>query len=150
MEKLIEYKYKKATFSYTVFDKYIAGIILTGTEIKSIREGKVSFIDPFCVYVNNELWLKGLHIAEYSHGNIYNHIPKRDRKLLLNRKELNKLNKKVKEKGFTIIPLRCFVDEKGLAKIEIALARGKKQFDKREDIKLKDNKRDVGRYLKTR
>ncbi|MFH2095316.1 MAG: SsrA-binding protein SmpB [Bacteroidota bacterium] len=144
----IEIKYKKATFSFLLFDKYVAGIVLTGTEIKSVRQGQVNFNDPFCIFRDDELWIKGMHIAVYSHGNIFNHEPLRERKLLLNRRELNKLEKKVKEKGFTIIPTRCFISEKGYAKVEIALARGKKTFDKREDIKKKDSKRNMDRLLK--
>ena len=142
-DKLIEIKYKKAGFNFHLFETMTAGIVLKGTEIKSIRGGKCSFTDPFCVFFKGELWIKGLHISEYSHGNLFNHDPKRDKKLLLNRRELNKLEKKIREKGFTIVPTKIFINENGLAKVEIALARGKKQFDKREDLKLKDQKRDI-------
>ncbi|GAB4281074.1 MAG: SsrA-binding protein [Marinilabiliales bacterium] len=142
-ENLIEIKYKKAFYQFHIFERFIAGIVLKGTEIKSIRGGKCSFTDPFCVFIKGELWIKGLHISEYSHGNIFNHDPKRDKKLLLQRKELNKLEKKVREKGFTIIPIKLFINENGFAKVEIALAKGKKQYDKREDIKKRDQKRDI-------
>jgi len=146
----INIKYKKAYYSYQLFDTYIAGIILQGTEIKSLRTGKASFVDPFCVFKNKELWLKGMHISEYEYGTIHNHEPKRERKLLLNHNELLKLEKKSTEKGFTIIPTRCFINDSGLAKIEIALARGKKLFDKRETLKIKDTKRDLDRDAKVR
>ncbi len=139
---------KKASFEYHLLDKYVAGIQLTGTEIKSIRNGKASIAEAYCIFIGNELWVRGMHIAEYSHGNIHNHLPKRDRKLLLNRSELKKLSKKLKEKGLTMVPTRLFINEKGLAKIEIALAKGKKLYDKREDMKRKDAKREMGRKLK--
>ena len=150
MARLINIKNKKASFEYHLLEKYTAGIQLTGTEIKSIRAGKASIAEAFCIFIRNELWVKGMHVAEYTHGNINNHEPKRDRKLLLNRKELNKLLKKLKEKGQTIIPTRLFINDKGLAKLEIALGKGKKLYDKREDIKQKDAKRELGRELKDR
>ena len=133
----ISIKNRKATFEYELVERFVAGMKLVGTEIKSIRNGKVGLVDSYCQFFGNELFVKNLHIAEYEMGNINNHIAKRDRKLLLNRKELEKLAKKVKESGFTIIPVKLFVNEKGLAKLEIALARGKKMYDKRETLKSK-------------
>jgi SsrA-binding protein len=147
MQQNINIKNKKAGFEYELFDKFIAGIQLTGTEIKSIRGGRVSFVDSYCVFIENELWITGLHISEYLYGTYNNHDPKRNRKLLLNKIELKKIRRKVEEKGFTIVPLRCFINENNLAKIEISIARGKKSYDKREDIKIKDNKREITRDL---
>lgn len=139
---------KKASFEYELLDRFTAGLVLTGTEIKSIRSGKVSFVDAYCILENSELFVKGIHIAEYEHGGHYNHEPKRDRKLLLNRTELRKIEKKVKDKGFTVVPLKIFIEEKGFAKLEIAVARGKKQYDKREDLKQKDAKMEARRVGK--
>lgn len=139
---------KKASFEYILLDKYVAGIQLTGTEIKSIRNNKANIADAYCIFVGNELWVKQMHIAEYTHGNIHNHVPKRDRKLLLNRKELRKLSKKLRDKGLTIVPTRLFISESGYAKLEIALAKGKKLYDKREDLKRKDADREMGKILK--
>jgi len=146
----INIKNKKAYYLYEIIETYTAGIQLLGTEIKSIRESKISFTDSYCVFIDNELWVKGLHISEYSHASHYNHEAKRQRKLLLTKKELKKLQKKIKEKGFTIIPLRIFINENGFAKLDIGLARGKRIFDKREDLKSKDNKRDLSRFNKQR
>jgi SsrA-binding protein len=148
LDNKIKIKNRKAFFEYFISDKYVAGIVLTGTEIKSIREGKVSLEESFCTFKEDELFVVSMHIAEYKFGTYNNHEPKHDRKLLLNRKELKKLNNKIKEKGFTIIPIILFVNEKGLAKLEIGLAKGKKLYDKRESIKTKDTKRDIdrGRY----
>lgn len=148
MDNKINIKNKKASFEYEFVDKYTAGIKLSGTEIKAIREGKANITDGYCVFENHELWVKGLHISEYTYGTYSNHDPRADRKLLLNRKELNKLEKRVNEKGLTIIATRLFVTERGLAKLDIALARGKKQYDKREDIKKKDVQRDLDRVRK--
>ncbi|HAN18590.1 MAG: SsrA-binding protein [Bacteroidetes bacterium GWC2_33_15] len=145
MQNNINIKNKKAGFSYEFIDKYIAGIKLTGTEIKSIRGGKASLVDTYCYFVDHELYVRGLNISEYSFGTHYNHEPKRDRKLLLTKRELNKLERKVSEKGLTIVALRLFITDSGWAKLEIALARGKQEFDKREDIKKKDIKRDMDR-----
>jgi len=131
---------KKASYEYFIIEKYTAGIVLTGTEIKSIRQGKVNFVDSYCFFKGTELWIKNLHIAEYKYGSYNNHEPKRERKLLLKKRELIKIKNKVKEKGITIIPLKLFINEKGLAKIEISLAKGKKLYDKRESIKLKEHK----------
>jgi SsrA-binding protein len=141
-------KNKKAGFEFFLFEKFIAGLVLTGTEIKSIRSGKVSISDAFCSFAGNELWVKNMHIAEYDHGNIYNHEPKKDRKLLLTKRELKKLRIKHVEKGITIVPVVLFIDDKGFAKLEIALAKGKKLFDKRETIKDRDVMRDSDRKIR--
>lgn len=146
--RMTELKNRSAYHEYFIDAKYEAGMILLGTEIKSIREGKVSFNDSYCLIHKGELWLKSLHIAEYSHGSSNNHDPLRDRKLLLQKREINKIQSKLKEKGFTLIPLRIYFNEKGLAKIEIGLARGKKLHDKRESIKQKDVEREMKRFLK--
>ncbi len=145
MSTAIVIKNKKAAFEYFLLEEFTAGIQLTGTEIKSIRTGKVSFVDSFCVFEGEELYVKGLHISEYSHGTHYNHDPKRDRKLLLTARELKKLATRVKEKGFTIVPVQLYINEKGLAKLDIALARGKHTFDKRETLKRKDIEREMER-----
>jgi len=144
----ISFKNKKATFEYELVESFVAGMKLVGTEIKSIRGGKVNLTDSYCQFVRNELYVINLHIAEYEMGTCNNHIAKRDRKLLLSRKELDKLVKKVKESGFTIIPVKLFVNDRGLAKLEIALARGKKTYDKRESLKAKDAKRDIDRMMR--
>jgi SsrA-binding protein len=144
----ISIKNRKASFEYEWIEQFLAGIKLVGTEIKSIRGGKANLTDSYCQFYDGELFVKNLHIAEYEMGNINNHEAKRDRKLLLNKKELQKLERKTKESGLTIIPLRLFINEKGLAKLEIALARGKKMYDKRESIKQKDAKRDMDRMMK--
>ena len=144
----ISIKNRKATFEFELVERFTAGMKLVGTEIKSIRNGKVNLTDAYCQFFGNELFVKNLHIAEYEMGNINNHIAKRDRKLLLNRKELQKLEKKVKESGLTIIPVKLFLNDRGLAKLEIALARGKKTYDKRESLKTKDAKRDIDRMMK--
>lgn len=145
MANAIEIKNKKASYQYFLVEEFTAGIQLTGTEIKSIRLGKASIAEAFCAFKGNELFVKDMHIAIYTEGNIYNHEPKRDRKLLLTRRELKKLQTKVNEKGFTIIPTLLYVNEKGLAKLDIALAKGKHFYDKRESIKRKDIKRDLER-----
>ncbi|MGN6437940.1 MAG: SsrA-binding protein SmpB [Agriterribacter sp.] len=136
---------RSAYFEYHIEDKYEAGLVLTGTEVKSLRAGKASFNDSYCYFHKGELWIKSLHIAEYSHGTYNNHDPLRERKLLLSRKELNKLESKIKEKGFTIVPLAIFFNSKGLAKIEIGLGKGKKLHDKRETIKARDTQREIKR-----
>lgn len=143
-----EIRNRSAYHEYYIEEKYDAGMVLAGTEVKSIREGKVSFADSFCVFFKSELWVRNLHIAEYRFGTTYNHIAVHDRKLLLNRKELRKLENKLKDKGYTIIPLRIFLSEKGLIKMEIALGRGKKLYDKRETIKERDTQREIKRFLK--
>lgn len=144
----INIKNRRATFDYEIIDKYIAGIQLAGTEIKSIRNGHAGLVDSFCYFNNNELWVKGMRVSEYFYGTFNNHIPNRERKLLLHKKELNKLERKVKESGLSIIPLRLFLNEKGFAKLEIALCRGKKEYDKRETLKEKDSRRDIERVVK--
>ena len=141
----INIKNKRVSFEYELLEMLVAGIVLTGTEIKSIREGKASLQDAYCYFVGDELFVKNMHIAEYWWGNFTNHNPRRDRKLLLNRKELNKLLRKYKEKGLTIVATRLFMEENGYAKLEIALARGRKAYDKRENIKEKDIRRDMER-----
>lgn len=150
MNTKINIKNKKAYFDYEIIEKYTAGIQLYGTEIKSIRMGKASLVDSYCFFSDHELWVKGIQIAEYTFGNLNNHVPKRDRKLLLNRKELDKLEKKVNERGLTIVVLRLFIHENKHAKLDIALARGKKEFDKRESIKKKDTQREMERLHKVR
>ena len=146
--KDINIKNKKAFFEYQILDKFIAGIELKGTEIKSIREGKATITEGFCFFKNNELWIKGMHITEYKLGTYANHEPKRERKLLLNYQELKKISKKIQDQGITIIPLRLFLSKKGWAKIEISTAKGKKLHDKRNTIKERDIKRDIEREQK--
>lgn len=148
MKHDIHIKNKKASFLYEFLEKFIAGIVLTGTEIKSIRWGKASLNDSYCYFRGRELYVKGMHISEYEMGNIFNHDPKRDRKLLLSRRELRKLERGSAEKGLTIVATRMFINERGLAKLEIALARGKKQYDRREDLKQRDAKREMDRMRK--
>ena len=145
MAEGITIRNKKACFEYFLLQEYTAGLQLTGTEIKSIRAGKASIVDAYCSFTGNELFVRNMHISEYSLGNRYNHDPKLDRKLLLNRKELKKLWTKVNERGYTIVPTVLFINEKGLAKLTIALARGKRAYDKRETLKQKDSKREVER-----
>ncbi len=137
----VNIKNKRASFDYHLLDRYVAGIQLLGTEIKSIREGKANINDSFCTFFEDGLYIRNMHIAEYSHGSFYNHEAKRDRKLLLTKKELKKLKEKGEEKGFTIVPLRIFISERGYAKVEIALAQGKKDYDKRESIKERRNQK---------
>lgn len=148
MSNDINIRNKKAYYEYHILDKYIAGIQLLGTEIKSIRQSKANISDAFCAFLSDGLYIRNMHIAEYSHGSFYNHESKRDRKLLLTKKELSKLKVKGEEKGFTMIPLKIFVNERGYAKVEIALAQGKKDFDKRESIKERDSKRELARTYK--
>ena len=141
----MELSNRKAYHEYHIEAKYIAGMVLSGTEIKSIRQGKVSFNDSYCIFDKGELYVKSLHIAEYSFGTIHNHQPMQERKLLLQKRELKKLENKIKEKGYTIIPLKIFISEKGFAKMEIGLGKGKKIFDKRETIKTRETDRDIKR-----
>ena len=145
---MAEFKNRQASHEYFIDSRYEAGMVLLGTEVKSLREGKLSFNDSYCLIDKGEIWLKSLHIAEYSHGTTNNHDPLRDRKLLLQKREIKKIEGKLKEKGYTIIPLRIFFSDKNLAKIEIGLAKGKKLHDKRESIKQKDVEREMKRYLK--
>ena len=147
--KNINIRNKKARFEYEILDKYTAGIVLTGSEIKSIRQGKASIAESFCEFnEQSELFVINMTVEEYSHGTHYNHKPKAERKLLLNKRELKKLEKEIKNTGLTIVPLRMFINEKGFAKLDIALAKGKKLYDKRETIKDRDNKRDLDRIKK--
>ncbi|MFZ6023934.1 MAG: SsrA-binding protein SmpB [Bacteroidota bacterium] len=139
---------RQAYYNYYIEDKYVAGIVLLGTEVKSIRNGKVSFNDAFCLFDDGELWARGLYIAEYSHGTANNHIAVHDRKLLLQKRELKKIQAKLKEKGYTIVPLRVFLNEKNLVKVEIGLGKGKKLHDKRETIKDRDVQKEIKRFLK--
>jgi SsrA-binding protein len=143
-----EIRNRSAYHEYFIDAKYEAGLVLLGTEVKSIRNGKVSFNDSYCLLNKGEIWLKSLHIAEYSHGNINNHEPMRDRKLLLQKREIKKLESRLKERGYTLIPLRIYFNEKGLAKMEIGLAKGKQLHDKRESIKQKDVEREMKRFIK--
>jgi SsrA-binding protein len=148
IQQKISIKNRRASFDYSFIEKFIAGIVLVGTEIKSIRQGKASLVDSYCYFKNDELFIKNLNIAIYTEGNIYNHEPTRERKLLLKKIELHKLKKKLTDKGLTIIPISLFTSDSGYAKIEIALAKGKKQFDKREDLKTKDLNREFNRKFK--
>ena len=150
MQKEIHIKNKKARFEYELLEKYTAGIVLTGTEIKSIRNSKASIAESFCEFnERGELFTVNMHIEEYAFGTRYNHRPKAQRKLLLNKKELKKLQREVQNTGLTIVPLRLFITDKGFAKLRIALAKGKKLYDKRETIKDRDNKRDLDRIKKS-
>ncbi len=142
-----EIKNRSAYHDYFIEEKYDAGMVLAGTEVKSIREGKVSFADSFCVFLKGELWVKSMHIAEYRMGTTNNHLVVHDRKLLLTKRELRKLEGKIKDKGFTIIPLRIFFSEKGYAKMEIGLGKGKKLYDKRDSIKQRDTDKEIKRAL---
>jgi SsrA-binding protein len=141
-------KNKKASFDYEFVETFVAGIVLTGTEIKSIRLGKASLVDSYCLVLNKELWVRNMNIAEYFYGSYNNHDARKDRKLLLNRKELNKIENLSKNTGFTIIPTKLFVNEKGLAKLIIAVAKGKKVYDKRQSLREKDDKRAMERAFK--
>lgn len=142
----ITIKNKRAGFEYFLTEEFTAGIMLTGTEIKSVREGKANLTDAFCVFINDELFVRNMHISEYTFGTYANHEPKRDRKLLLNRRELRKIITKTREKGLTIVPTSMFINEKGLAKLNIAIAKGKKLYDKRETLKTKDIRREIDRH----
>ena len=146
MEKTVNIRNKKASHEYFLVQELTAGIQLTGTEIKSIRDGKASIVDGYCTFTGEELFVRNIHIAEYTFGTHYNHEAKRDRKLLLTKRELKKLAIKVKERGFTIIPVLLFINERGLAKLTIALARGKHSYDKRETLKQKDIQREIDRH----
>ncbi len=148
MQENVYIKNRPATFEYAIEDRLKAGIVLTGSEIKSVRNGKVSFNDSYCFFNDGELWIKSLHIAEYVNAGYAGHAPVRDRKLLLQKKELAKWHAKVKEKGYTIVPLAMFINENGFAKLEIGLGKGKKIHDKRESIKSRDVEREMKRYIK--
>lgn len=144
----INIKNKRASFDYEFVDQYTAGIVLTGTEIKSIRQGKASLVDTFCYFSRGELWLKNMYVALYKEGSYNNHVERRERKLLLNRRELRNLEADTKSPGFTIVPVRLFINDKGLAKVVIAFAKGKKEFDKRHAIKEKEDRREMDRAMK--
>lgn len=146
--KNINIKNKKAEFDFSVIDRFTAGIVLTGTEIKSIRVGKASLVDTFCYINNHELWVKNMYIAEYVFGSYNNHVARRERKLLLHHKEILQLEKETSSPGFTIVPLRLFIDDNGRAKMVIGLCRGKKEFDKRQSLKEKDDRREIARIMK--
>ncbi|WP_101690111.1 SsrA-binding protein SmpB [Dysgonomonas massiliensis] len=147
-QQAINIKNKRATFDYELLETYTAGIVLTGTEIKSLRLGKASLVDTFCILEKGELWVRNMYIAEYFYGTYNNHAARRDRKLLLNRKELRKIDRLVKETGHTIVPIRMFINERGLAKLVIAVAKGKKMYDKRQTLREKDDKRAMDRAMK--
>jgi len=144
--KKVHIKNRKASFDYHFIDKYIAGLVLTGTEIKSIRQSKVTLGDAFCFLKDGELWVKQMHISPYENGTHYNHEPTRERKLLLNKKELRKIEKKLNDKGLTVVPTRLFINDRGFAKLEVAIAKGKKLYDKRESMKERDTKREMREY----
>ena len=145
LSNTINVENRKAKFDYQFLDTLTAGLVLKGTEIKSIREGKAGLADSYCYFKNDELFVRNFHITEYENASFYNHEPMRERKLLLSRQELNKWLRKVKEQGLTIVPVKLFINEKGFAKMNIALAKGKKEFDKREDIKKRDVEREMNR-----
>ena len=144
----INIKNKRAEFDYLLMDNYTAGLVLTGTEIKSIRKGKASLVDTYCYIIGGEVWVKTMYIAHYEQGSYNNHVERRDRKLLLNRKEIRKMQQTVKSPGFSIVPTLLFIDERGLAKLDIHIARGKKEYDKRETLKEKEDRRDISRQFK--
>ena len=144
----VQVRNKKASFEYFFVDTYTAGIVLTGTEIKSIRMGKASLVDTFCFINNGEIWVKGMNISPYFYGSYNNHEAKRDRKLLLNKREINKLQEATKQIGYTIVPTLLFIDKNGRAKVDIALAKGKKEFDKRQTLKEKEDRREMDRAMK--
>lgn len=146
----VNIKNKKASFDYELIDTYTAGIVLTGTEIKSIRQSKASLVDTYCSIIHGELWVKNMHIAEYFYGSYNNHVARRDRKLLLTAKEIRKLAQESKNPGFTIVPTRLFINEKGLAKLVIALAKGKHEYDKRNSIRENEDRREMDRAFKSR
>ena len=147
-QNTINIKNRRATFDYEIIETFTSGIVLTGTEIKSIRQGKVGLTDTYCAVINGEVWVKNMYIAEYSFGSYNNHTTHRDRKLLLNRKEIRRIAKEVQVAGISIVPLRLFINERGLAKLVIAIARGKKQYDKRQSIKEREDKRSIDRMFK--
>lgn len=148
MSSPINIKNKRAKFEYHLLDTFVAGIQLSGTEIKSIRNNKASILEAYCIFDKGEMWIRNMHISEYDNASFYSHKPRKDRKLLLNKKEINKIEKFLKDKGNTVIPLKLFISEKGWAKMEIALAQGKKLHDKRQSLKEKDDKREMDRALK--
>lgn len=145
---MTEIRNRSAYHDYFIEDRYDAGIVLAGTEVKSLREGRASFNDAYCFFHKSELWIRSLHITEYARGTFNNHVPTQERKLLLHKKELRKLEAKIKEKGYTIVPLRIYFNEKNIAKMEIGLGKGKKNYDKRESIKQRDTEREMKRFVK--
>jgi SsrA-binding protein len=145
----VNIKNRRASFDYEILDRYVAGIQLYGTEIKSIRESKASLVDTYCQFVGRELWVRQMHIAEYRFGSYANHDARRDRKLLLTKKELRKLERQVRDTGKTIIPLRMFINDRGLAKVEIALCQGKHSYDKRQALRAADDKRELQRAMRS-
>lgn len=147
-QKNINIRNKRATFDYEIMEEFVAGVVLVGTEIKSIRAGKVSLTDSFCYFDNGELWIRSVNIAEYAWGTCNNHVPRRDRKLLLSRRELQKIQRSGQDKGLTIVGLKLFLNERGLAKIVIGLARGRKSYDKREYLKENDARREMDKAMK--
>lgn len=146
--KNINIRNKRATFDYEILEEFIAGVVLVGTEIKSIRAGKASLTDSYCYFQDGELWIRGVNISEYDWGTCNNHVPRRDRKLLLQRKELNKLQRQLQDRGLTVVGLRMFLSERGFAKIVVGLARGRKAYDKREYLKENDAKREMDKAMK--
>lgn len=144
----INIKNKRASFDYLLLDSYMAGIVLTGTEIKSIRLGKASLVDTYCLIINGEVWVKNMYVAHYEHGSYNNHVERRDRKLLLNRREIRKLASAVKSPGFSIVPTLLYIDENGRAKLNISVARGKKEYDKRETLKEKEDRKQIAQRVK--
>ena len=147
-QQRINIKNKRASFDYEFIDVFTAGIVLTGTEIKSIRAGKAGLVDTYCYFVQGEMWVKNMYVAQYLQGSYNNHVERRERKLLLNRKELRNLEADAKNPGFTIVPTRLYINENGLAKLDIALAKGKKEFDKRQTLKEKEDRREMDRARK--
>ena len=145
----IQIKNKKASFEYFFIEEYTAGIVLTGTEIKSIRLGKASLVDTYCTIINGELWVKGMSVSPYFYGSYNNHELKRDRKLLLTKREISRLASATKQTGYTIVPLLVFIDDKGRAKMDIALCKGKKEYDKRQTLKEKEDRREMDRAMKS-
>ena len=148
LKKGVNIKNKRAEFDYLLFDKFTAGIVLTGTEIKSIRAGKASLVDTYCLIQNREVWVKNMYVAHYEQGSYNNHIERRDRKLLLTRKEIRKIEQTIKNPGFSVVPTLLFIDENGLAKLDIYIVRGKKEYDKRQSLKAKDDRREIDRQFK--
>ncbi len=146
--KDVNIKNRRARFDYEISETFVAGIVLTGTEIKSIRDGKASLVDTYCLVENGEVWVKGMNISEYFYGTYNNHVARRDRKLLLTRKEIARLRKASEDPGYTIVPLRVFINERGLAKMQIGVGRGKKQYDKRQSIREREDKRAIDRMFK--
>ena len=144
----INIKNKRAEFDFLLMDQYTAGIVLTGTEIKSIRKGKASLVDTYCVIIGGEVWVKNMYIAQYEQGSYNNHLERRDRKLLLNRKEIRKMQQTIKSPGFSIVPTLLFIDENGRAKLDVYIARGKREYDKRETLKEKEDRRSIDRQFK--